>query len=109
DGERVVQETRHFQETTGSTVPGRSTEQAEDYRYFPEPDLVPVAPDADWVESIRASLPELPAAKRARITAEWSLSPLELRDLVNADAVDLVERTVAAGASSNDARKWWLN
>jgi aspartyl-tRNA(Asn)/glutamyl-tRNA(Gln) amidotransferase subunit B len=61
------------------------------------------------VATIRAGLPELPAAKRRRITAEWSLSEPELRDLVNADAVDLVERTVAAGAAPNDARKWWLN
>ncbi|MQA05832.1 MAG: Asp-tRNA(Asn)/Glu-tRNA(Gln) amidotransferase subunit GatB [Streptosporangiales bacterium] len=108
-GGTVRQETRHFQEDTASTVAGRSKEQAEDYRYFPEPDLAPVAPDADWVELIRAELPELPAAKRRRIAAEWSLSELELRDLVNADAVDLVERTVAAGASPNDARKWWMN
>ncbi|MBO0828108.1 MAG: Asp-tRNA(Asn)/Glu-tRNA(Gln) amidotransferase subunit GatB [Streptosporangiales bacterium] len=108
-GGRVTQETRHFQETTGDTTPGRSKEEAEDYRYFPEPDLVPVAPAADWVAEIRKALPELPAAKRRRITAEWSLSERELRDLVNADAVDLVERTVAAGAAPSDARKWWLN
>ncbi|MGH3095456.1 MAG: Asp-tRNA(Asn)/Glu-tRNA(Gln) amidotransferase subunit GatB [Streptosporangiales bacterium] len=108
-GERVVQETRHFQEGPGTTVTGRSKEEAEDYRYFPEPDLVPVAPDAEWVEKIRAGLRELPAAKRARITRDWSLSDEELRDLVNADAVDLVERTVAAGASPEQARKWWMN
>jgi aspartyl-tRNA(Asn)/glutamyl-tRNA(Gln) amidotransferase subunit B len=108
-GGRVTQETRHFQEMTGDTTSGRSKEEAEDYRYFPEPDLVPVAPAADWVAELRKGLPELPAAKRRRITAEWSLSELELRDLVNAGAVDLVERTVAAGAKPNDARKWWLN
>lgn len=108
-GGRVVQETRHFQETTASTTSGRSKEEAEDYRYFPEPDLVPIAPDPEWVEAIRAELAELPAAKRGRITIEWELTDLELRDLVNADAVDVVERTVAAGAAPADARKWWLN
>src|SRR6185437_12324977 len=61
-GGKVKQETRHFQETTGSTRSGRSKEEATDYRYFPEPDLVPLAPDTDWVERIRAELPELPAA-----------------------------------------------
>ena len=56
-GERVIQETRHFHEDTGLTTPGRSKEQAEDYRYFPEPDLVPVAPSAELIEKIRATLP----------------------------------------------------
>ncbi|MBB6170414.1 aspartyl-tRNA(Asn)/glutamyl-tRNA(Gln) amidotransferase subunit B [Nocardiopsis mwathae] len=108
-GQRVVQETRHFQEHSGTTVSGRSKEEAQDYRYFPDPDLVPVAPSAEWIEELRTTLPELPAAKRARIKAEWSLSDEELRDLVNADAIDLVAATVDAGASSADARKWWLN
>ena len=81
---------------------------AEDYRYFPEPDLVPVAPDPAWVEELRAGMPELPAAKRRRVKVEWELSDEELRDLVNADAVDLVEATVAAGASPSGARKWWM-
>ncbi|PRY02131.1 Asp-tRNA(Asn)/Glu-tRNA(Gln) amidotransferase subunit GatB [Allonocardiopsis opalescens] len=109
DGGRVVQETRHFQENTGTTAQGRSKEEAQDYRYFPEPDLVPIAPARDWVEELRAGLPELPAARRARVQREWGLSELELRDLVNAEALDLVEETVAAGATSGDARKWWLN
>ncbi len=108
-GLRVVQETRHFQEDGGVTVAGRSKEEAQDYRYFPDPDLVPVAPSAEWVEELRTTLPELPAAKRARIQAEWQLSDEELRDLVNADAIDLVAATVDAGAPSAEARKWWLN
>ena len=107
DGGRIVQETRHFDESTGSTSPGRSKETAEDYRYFPEPDLVPLAPAADWVERIRASLPELPWLRRARLQQEWSLTDLEMRDLLAADAIDLVERTVAAGAPPADARSWW--
>nr|WP_222194298.1 Asp-tRNA(Asn)/Glu-tRNA(Gln) amidotransferase subunit GatB [Modestobacter italicus] len=108
DGGRVVQETRHFHEDTGSTSSGRSKEEATDYRYFPEPDLVPLAPDADWIESLRASLPELPAARRARLQQEWGISATEMTWLANAGALGLVEETVAAGAAPGDARKWWL-
>ena len=107
-GGRVLQETRHFHEDTGSTSPGRSKEEATDYRYFPEPDLVPVAPDADWVEELRVELPELPAARRVRLREEWGLSPTEMSWLVNAGALGLVADTVAAGATPADARKWWL-
>ena len=107
-GQKVVQETRHFHEENGTTTAGRSKEEAQDYRYFPEPDLVPVAPDRDWVEQIRASLPELPAARRARLAAEWGLSGLEMTQLQNAGALDLIGATVAAGASAPDARKWWM-
>jgi aspartyl-tRNA(Asn)/glutamyl-tRNA(Gln) amidotransferase subunit B len=107
-GARVVQETRHFHEDTGATTAGRSKEEAQDYRYFPEPDLVPIAPDRDWVEQIRVSLPELPAARRARLRAEWGLSDLDMTALGNAGALDLVASTVAAGASPAEARKWWL-
>jgi aspartyl-tRNA(Asn)/glutamyl-tRNA(Gln) amidotransferase subunit B len=107
-GQRIVQETRHFHEETGTTTAGRSKEEAQDYRYFPEPDLVPVAPPPDWVEEIRASLPELPAARRVRLQSEWALSDLDMTALTNAGALDLVADTVAAGASPADARKWWL-
>jgi aspartyl-tRNA(Asn)/glutamyl-tRNA(Gln) amidotransferase subunit B len=107
-GGRVVQETRHFHEDTGTTTSGRSKEEAQDYRYFPEPDLVPVAPSRDWVEQIRADLPELPAARWARLQAEWALSEADMTALRNAAALDLVAETVAAGASPSDARKWWL-
>ncbi len=107
-GGRVIQETRHFHEDTGTTTSGRSKEEAQDYRYFPEPDLVPVAPSRDWVEQIRASLPEAPAKVRARLRTEWNVSALEMDAIVNAGALDLVLQTVAAGASAADARKWWL-
>jgi len=107
-GGRVIQETRHLHEDTGTTTSGRSKEEAQDYRYFPEPDLVPVAPPRDWVEQIRASLPEAPAKVRARLRAEWNVSALEMDAIVNAGALDLVVETVAAGASPADARKWWL-
>ena len=107
-GGRVIQETRHFHEDTGTTTSGRSKEEAQDYRYFPEPDLVPVAPPRDWVEQIRASLPEAPAKVRARLRTEWNVSALEMDAIVNAGALELVLQTVAAGASAADARKWWL-
>jgi aspartyl-tRNA(Asn)/glutamyl-tRNA(Gln) amidotransferase subunit B len=108
EGGRVIQETRHFHEDTGVTTSGRSKEEAQDYRYFPEPDLVPVAPSDEWVESIRKSLPELPSARRDRLIESWSLSELEFESLRNAGALDVVEATVSAGASPADARKWWL-
>jgi len=107
-GGRVIQETRHFHEDSGTTTSGRSKEEAQDYRYFPEPDLVPVAPSAEWVAQIRAALPEAPSARRARLQAEWDLSDLDMAALSNAGALDLVAETVAAGASPADARKWWL-
>lgn len=107
-GGTVIQETRHYHEADGSTSSGRVKSDAEDYRYFPEPDLVPVAPDPAWVEELRAGLPELPAARRRRVKEEWGLSDEELRDLVNADALDLVEASVAAGATPAGARKWWM-
>jgi aspartyl-tRNA(Asn)/glutamyl-tRNA(Gln) amidotransferase subunit B len=107
-GGRVVQETRHWHEDTGVTTPGRSKEQAEDYRYFPEPDLVPIAPDEAWVEQLRAGLPEAPGVRRRQLQEEWGLSDFEMQSLANAGAVGLVEQTVAAGASHETARKWWL-
>jgi aspartyl-tRNA(Asn)/glutamyl-tRNA(Gln) amidotransferase subunit B len=107
-GGRVVQETRHFQEESGTTTPGRSKEEAQDYRYFPEPDLVPIAPSREWVEELRASLPELPAARRARRQAEWGLPDLDMTALRNAGALDLVADTVAAGAQPAEARNLWL-
>ncbi|MBV7432605.1 Asp-tRNA(Asn)/Glu-tRNA(Gln) amidotransferase subunit GatB [Dermabacteraceae bacterium TAE3-ERU5] len=107
-GEKVIQETRHFHEEDGQTSSGREKSDAEDYRYFPEPDLVPVAPSREWVEEIRASLPELPAQRRRRLIGEWGFSDLEMRDVINAGALDLIEATVAEGASAQAARKWWM-
>jgi aspartyl-tRNA(Asn)/glutamyl-tRNA(Gln) amidotransferase subunit B len=106
-GERVHQETRHFSETTGDTRPGRSKEEATDYRYFPEPDLVPLAPDPAEVERLREALPELPAARRQRILASLGLSADELQQMANAGVVDLVGATVDAGAPAGEARNWW--
>nr|WP_218001618.1 Asp-tRNA(Asn)/Glu-tRNA(Gln) amidotransferase subunit GatB [Microtetraspora malaysiensis] len=108
DGGRIVQETRHFHEDTGRTTSGRSKEEAQDYRYFPEPDLLPMAPDREWVASLKADLPELPSVRRGRLQAEWGVSDLDMAAMHNADAIDLVEATVAAGAPAADARKWWM-
>jgi aspartyl-tRNA(Asn)/glutamyl-tRNA(Gln) amidotransferase subunit B len=108
-GGTVTQETRHFDEATGTTSAGRRKETSEDYRYFPEPDLVPVAPARDWVDALRTTLPELPWQRRKRVQAEWNLSDLELRDLVNAGAIDLVAATVEAGAPPDKARSWWMS
>jgi aspartyl-tRNA(Asn)/glutamyl-tRNA(Gln) amidotransferase subunit B len=106
-GGRVIQETRHFHEDTGRSTSGRSKEQAEDYRYFPEPDLVPVAPTAEWIEELRATLPELPSVKRARLRAEWGISDLEFQTMVNSGALELVDATIAEGVEPAAARKWW--
>jgi aspartyl-tRNA(Asn)/glutamyl-tRNA(Gln) amidotransferase subunit B len=108
-GEAVVQETRHFDESSGTTSPGRRKETAEDYRYFPEPDLVPVEPSAEWVARLRETLPEMPWQRRRRVQVEWALSDEELRDLVNAGALELVAATVDAGAPSGEARSWWVS
>ncbi|MGH3414588.1 MAG: Asp-tRNA(Asn)/Glu-tRNA(Gln) amidotransferase subunit GatB [Marmoricola sp.] len=107
-GEKVLQETRHWHEDTGVTTSGREKSDAEDYRYFPEPDLLPVAPDRAWVERLRAELPEPPHERRARLQQEWGFSDLEMRDVVGGGALLAVVRTVAAGASPQSARKWWL-
>ena len=108
DGGSIKQETRHWQEDSGTTSPGRSKETAEDYRYFPEPDLVPVAPSREWVEQLRGTLPEPPVERLKRMSAEWGFTELELRDVINAGALNAIEATVAAGASPQSARKWWL-
>ena len=107
-GERVIQETRHFHEDTGLTTPGRSKEQAEDYRYFPEPDLVPVAPTNELIEKIRASLPEKPSVRRKKLQEAWQVPDKEMAAMINADVLDLVEETVKLGADPTRARSWWL-
>ena len=107
-GAKVKQETRHFQEDTGLTRSGRSKEQAEDYRYFPEPDLVPVAPDAAWIEELRKALPERPSLRRKRLKQEWNVPDKEMAAMVNADVLDIVEATVVLGADPTKARSWWL-
>jgi aspartyl-tRNA(Asn)/glutamyl-tRNA(Gln) amidotransferase subunit B len=109
NGEEIFQETRHYQETDGSTSKGRPKESADDYRYFNDPDLPPVFVSREWVEEIRATLPELPWIRRARIQESWRLTDEEMRDLVNAGALDLIIDTTEHGASADEARSWWVS
>lgn len=106
-GGSITQETRHWHEDTGATSPGRPKSDADDYRYFPEPDLLPVEPSRELVEELRAALPEPPAARRRRLKADWGFTDLEFQDVVNAGLLTELAETVAAGASPAAARKWW--
>ncbi len=108
DGGTVRLETRHWQENSGTTLSGRSKESAEDYRYFPEPDLVPVAPSEEWISQLRTTLPEPPMQRMKRLVADWGFSDLEMRDVISAGAVNAIEATVAAGCAPQPARKWWM-
>ena len=107
-GGAIVQETRHWHEDTNLTTSGRSKEEAEDYRYFPEPDLVPIAASREWVEQLRATLPEPPAQRRERLQSQWGINDTEMNAIINAGALDLVVATIEAGADHAAARKWWL-
>jgi aspartyl-tRNA(Asn)/glutamyl-tRNA(Gln) amidotransferase subunit B len=107
DGGTIIQETRHWHEDTGTTSPGRPKSDADDYRYFPEPDLLPVQPTAALIEELRAELPEQPVARRRRLKAEWNFTDLEFQDVRNGNLIDEVEATIAAGATPAAARKWW--
>ncbi|MGI6785758.1 MAG: Asp-tRNA(Asn)/Glu-tRNA(Gln) amidotransferase subunit GatB [Gleimia sp.] len=108
DGGTVTQQTRHFHAEDGTTSPGRDKSDAEDYRYFPDPDLLPIVAPREWVEELRANLPEMPAVRRRRLREEWGYTDMEMRDVINAGAVDLIEDTVKAGADAASARKWWM-
>src|SRR5262245_20329751 len=109
-GERVVQETRHWDEEAGRTISGRSKEEAHDYRYFPEPDLVPVAPTGQMRAEVRATMPELPAARRARYIAEWGIKDEDARVLVAVPGLaHYAEEAVAAlngGGTPKDIVNW---
>jgi aspartyl-tRNA(Asn)/glutamyl-tRNA(Gln) amidotransferase subunit B len=106
-GEPLVQETRHWDENRGVTSSMRSKEFAFDYRYFPEPDLSPLEPDPEWVEKLRAALPELPAARRRRFAEEYGLTAAQASQ-VGADRgwADFFERAVALGADPRAAANW---
>ncbi len=107
-GERIIQETRHFQEESGETRSGRSKETAEDYRYFPEPDLLPIVADPAWVEELRVALPEKPSIRRKKLQEAWGVPDKEMAAMINAELLDTVEETVALGAEPTKARSWWL-
>ncbi len=106
-GGTITQETRHWHEDTGTTSPGRPKSDADDYRYFPEPDLLPVVPAPELIEELRAALPEAPPARRRRLKAEWGFTDLEFQDVANNGLLAEVAATIGAGASPTAARKWW--
>ncbi|WP_437584765.1 Asp-tRNA(Asn)/Glu-tRNA(Gln) amidotransferase subunit GatB [Paramicrobacterium sp. CJ85] len=106
-GGSITQETRHWHEDTGTTSAGRPKSDADDYRYFPEPDLLPVVPSAELIEELRAALPEPPAERRRRLKAEWNFTDLEFQDVQNGGLLGEVAATIDAGASPAAARKWW--
>jgi aspartyl-tRNA(Asn)/glutamyl-tRNA(Gln) amidotransferase subunit B len=107
DGGTITQETRHWHEDTGRTSAGRPKSDADDYRYFPEPDLLPVQPSLELIEELRAALPEPPAERRRRLKGDWGFTDLEFQDVVNGGLLVEITETVAAGASPAAARKWW--
>ena len=106
-GGTITQETRHWHEDTGATSAGRPKSDADDYRYFPEPDLLPIEPRPELIEQLRAALPEAPAVRRRRLKETWGFTDLEFRDVQNAGLLVEIEDTVAAGAAPAQARKWW--
>ena len=106
-GGTIIQETRHWHEDTGRTSAGRPKSDADDYRYFPEPDLLPVQPSEELIEELRAALPEAPAVRRRRLLGEWGFTELEFRDVVNSGLLNELVATVEAGAPAQAARKWW--
>ncbi|AAO44508.1 Asp-tRNA(Asn)/Glu-tRNA(Gln) amidotransferase subunit GatB [Tropheryma whipplei] len=106
-GELVRQETRHWREDRGITLSGRVKADSHEYRYFPEPDLLPIPIPSDKVEAIRLSMPEHPLALRRRLKAEWKFSDLQFRDVLNSSVLKQVDETVRAGATPDGAKKWW--
>jgi aspartyl-tRNA(Asn)/glutamyl-tRNA(Gln) amidotransferase subunit B len=108
-GRSVAQETRGWSELEQVTVSQRSKEEAQEYRYFPEPDLPPLLVTRAFVEELRSQLPELPLAKRARLTAGYGLSPYQARILADRPAdADYFEAMVSAGASPKAAANWQI-
>ncbi len=105
-GAEVQQETRLFDNARGTTRSMRSKEDAHDYRYFPDPDLLPLVLDEDWVAELKAGLPELPDAKRARFVSEYGLSPYDSGVLVAEQAVAAFFEAVAAGRDPKPAANW---
>ncbi|MGH9035662.1 MAG: Asp-tRNA(Asn)/Glu-tRNA(Gln) amidotransferase subunit GatB, partial [Acidimicrobiia bacterium] len=106
EGDRITQETRHWDEEAERTHSLRSKEEAFDYRYFPEPDLVPLAPPAGWQERVRASMPELPTARRRRLVEEWGISDHDAGVLLTSGLADYAAAAVAAGAPAREVTNW---
>jgi aspartyl-tRNA(Asn)/glutamyl-tRNA(Gln) amidotransferase subunit B len=109
DGGRIDQETRLFDSATGETRPMRSKEEAHDYRYFPDPDLLPLVLEPKWVEAIKAGLPELPDAKKERFTRDYGLSAYDAGVLVAEKETAEFYETVAKGRDAKLAANWTIN
>jgi aspartyl-tRNA(Asn)/glutamyl-tRNA(Gln) amidotransferase subunit B len=106
-GGRIVQETRLWDADRGATQSMRTKEHAHDYRYFPDPDLPPVVVDAGWIETVRSELPELPAARRARLVREQGVTEADARVLTEERSLaDYYEAAVAAGADGKKVANW---
>lgn len=106
-GGELVQETRHWNEKDETTHPMRSKEEAQDYRYFPEPDLVPLSPGKKWIAEIQASMPELPEARRRRLVDTYAIERRLVEVLVANPGLDvLFEAAVGCGAQPKDAANW---
>ncbi len=106
EGGRVEQQTRLFDAARGITRPMRSKEEAHDYRYFPDPDLLPLVLDAEWVKQLRAGLPELPDAKKVRFMSAYGLSADDAGVLVAEQETALFFERVAAGRDPRAAANW---
>ncbi|MCL5040088.1 MAG: Asp-tRNA(Asn)/Glu-tRNA(Gln) amidotransferase subunit GatB [Firmicutes bacterium] len=108
-GGKVLQETRHWDETRGITVSLRSKEEAHDYRYFPEPDLAPLVISREWVQEIRHLLPELPAAKKARLIEVYRLPEYDAEVLTSSKALgDFFDATVASYPEAKTVSNWMM-
>lgn len=108
EGGSIIQETRHWHEDTGVTSPGRPKSDADDYRYFPEPDLLPVEATAELIAELRAALPEQPVVLRRRLKAEWGFPDIDFQSIVNAGLLPEIQETVTLGVEPQAARKWWM-
>ena len=107
-GGQIKQETRHFQEECGATTSGRSKEEATTTATSRSPTSSPSRPTAAWIEELRATLPEVPSVRRARLQSDWGITDKDMESMLNAGAIDLVEETVALGVDQAAARKWWM-
>ena len=106
-GGKVLQETRGWSDAEQRTFSQRSKEVAEDYRYFPEPDLPPLEIDAAWIEELRRALPELPGARRGRLVSQYALPAADaVLIAADRDLADLFEAAVAAGAEAKPVANW---
>lgn len=108
NGNKILQETRHWHEDTGTTTSGRPKSDADDYRYFPEPDLVLISPEPQLLDKLRKELPQSATSRHKRLQQSWGYTDLEFRDVLNANLLEPIEETINAGATPPAARKWWM-